>query len=326
MTGATRFRRLLHVVLALVFLQLGIARAHAQSSFSAIVTFGTSLSDPGNAFALIKTNATPPGFGTDLESLLIPSAPYARGGHHLSNGSTWVEQMAQALRLTASANAAFASNDPKALNYAVGGARATEDGLNLNLPTQVGAFLQDVNGAAPSDALYVIEMGSNDVRAALVAAGAGANPDTILTAAVQGIGTAIDALYAAGARHFLVLDVPPIALTPAIAIANAVAPGTAGFVDQLTHLFNAKLALMLSAKAAYPGITIAPFDVYTLIASIVANPQAFGLSNVTDACITPNVAPFTCQNPDAYLFWDGIHPTKVVHGIIADQAELAVIP
>jgi phospholipase/lecithinase/hemolysin len=32
------------------------------------------------------------------------------------------------------------------------------------------------------------------------------------------------------------------------------------------------------------------------------------------------VTPFTCQEPDEFLFWDGIHPTKAVHGIIAQEA------
>ena len=56
-----------------------------------------------------------------------------------------------------------------ATNFAVAGARARDDGSNVNLPAQVDAFLQQSGGVAPADALYVIEMGGNDIRDALVA-------------------------------------------------------------------------------------------------------------------------------------------------------------
>ena len=53
-------------------------------------------------------------------------------------------------------------------------------------------------------------------------------------------------------------------------------------------------------------------------------PDAFGLTDVTSACVTPNIPPFTCQSPDEFLFWDGIHPSNAVHAIIANEAALVL--
>src|SRR3982751_6575841 len=97
-------------------------RATAQSRFSGIVVFGTSLSDPGNAFALSGDAATPPDF--TLNPFLVPTAPYARGGHHFSNGATWIEQYARSIGLAESVRPAFAISSAAVNNYAVGAARS----------------------------------------------------------------------------------------------------------------------------------------------------------------------------------------------------------
>ena len=61
--------------------------------------------------------------GLDLVTL-VPSAPYATGGGHFSNGKTWIEQLAGAVGL--SVKPAFAGSDRRASNYAVGGATAAD--------------------------------------------------------------------------------------------------------------------------------------------------------------------------------------------------------
>ncbi len=293
----------------------------AQAAYGRIVVFGTSLSDSGNAFALWGANNTPPDYL--LDPLLVPSAPYARGGHHFSNGATWVEQFARSIGLAGSVRPAFASANPKATNYAVGAARARDDGINVNLPAQVDAFLQQYGGVAPSDGLYVIEMGSNDVRDAFVAFASGGDGAAILQAANVSIATGIQTLYAAGARRFLVWRTPNIGVTPALRTLDQMNPGAAQLATLLTQGFNLGLDGVVAQLRALPGIDIARLDAYALVNDLVARPGAFGLTNVTQACVTPTIAPYTCDRPDEFLFWDGIHPTTAVHAITAQEAALA---
>jgi outer membrane lipase/esterase len=296
--------------------------AAAQPPYDRIVVFGTSLSDSGNAFALRGGTNTPPDYL--LDPLLVPSAPYARGGHHFSNGATWIEQFARSIGLAGSVRPALSGSDSEATNYAIGAARAREDGVNLNLPAQVDAFLQQTQGVAPAGALYVIEMGSNDVRDAFVAYTRGEDGGAILYAANVSIASAIQRLYAAGARTFLVWRVPDIGLTPALRTLDQLNPGAAQFAGLVTQGFNAGLDGVVAQLSALPGGHIVRLDAYGLVWQLVNTPDAFGLSNVTDACVTPNIPPFTCDRPDEFLFWDGIHPTKAVHGITAQEAALAI--
>ena len=286
----------------------------AQTGFNGIVVFGTSLSDPGNIFALTGEQSTSP-YNT-LDQLLIPSAPYAKGGHHFSNGATWIEQVARPLGLSASVMPAFQGANGKAANYAIGGARArTVDG-SASLSAEVTAFLQKVDNAAPSDALYVIEFGGNDIRDAL------ANGDpAIINDALTAIGTNMQLLYSAGARNFFVWNAPNLSLAPAVRMLGPVVGMYAGIFSQG---FNAGLGTVLGGLAALPGITILSFDANGILESLVQDPEAFGLSVVDAACVKPNSPPFECKDPDDFLFWDGIHPTKAVHAILAQHASLAL--
>lgn len=307
-------------VAAAVALGMPAVSAVERAPYSGIVVFGTSLSDSGNAFALRGGTNTPPDY--DPDPLLIPGIPYARGGHHFTNGPTWIEQFARSLGLAGSVRPAYASSNQNATNYAVGSARAYDDGINVNLTDQVNAFLADTGGVAPSDALYVIEMGSSDIRDAIVAfqtGGSGA-AQAILQQAIQSIAANIQRLYSAGARQFLVWIPPNVALTPALQSLARINPAVLQLATFLTTSFNSALTGTLTALSQLPGIDITRLDAYTLLNQIVADPVSYGLTSVTTACLTPNVAPFFCQNADEYLFWDGIHPSRAAHTIAAQEA------
>ncbi len=288
--------------------------ASAQAPYSGIVVFGTSLSDPGNAFALTGDHGLPPDF--TLSMLNIPASPYAKGGHHFSDGATWIEQYARTIGLGDSVKAAFATTDPRVSNYAVGGARAWQAG-GANLATQVGTFLARTGNVATPTALYVVEMGGNDIRDALLAAGVGGNPIAILEQAIAAIDANIRTLHARGAREFLVWTAPNVGAAPAVLMLG---PATAVGATNLSAYFNFRLQQTLATlRTDLAGSYFGVFDSFAIMNGIIAAPPSYGLTTVTTACVALN-EPFTCQNPGDFLFWDGIHPTKAGHSILAQRA------
>jgi outer membrane lipase/esterase len=75
---------------------------------------------------------------------------------------------------------------------------------------------------------------------------------------------------------------------------------------------------------ALPGVSFTRLDACQVLNAIAADPAGFDLTNVTNACVTPNIAPFTCAPADAFLFWDGIHPTRAGHAILARETSNAL--
>lgn len=115
---------------------------------------------------------------------------------------------------------------------------------------------------------------------------------------------------------------PNVALTPAI---RSLPPAAQGLASFLTQSFNGNLAGVLAQlSGGLPGISIARLDAYQMLNAIVADPAAFELTDVTTACVTPDVAPFKCHHANEFLFWDGIHPTKAGHAILAAKAAQVV--
>jgi phospholipase/lecithinase/hemolysin len=209
-------------------------------------------------------------------------------------------------------------------NYAVGGARARHEGP-FDLSTQVGLFVRDFRGHGPSDALYVVFLGGNDLRDALEALApdsSGATSLGIVQGALVAIHDNLLALHAAGARHFLVPNAPDIGLAPAVRLQG---PGAQGAATFLAGEFNRLLELTLQGLEASLGVEIVRLDVFKTLNEIVARPEAFGLTDVTDPCIVLNTrAHAFCATPNKFLFWDGIHPTFAGHRLLAERANAAL--
>jgi outer membrane lipase/esterase len=290
---------------------LAVASSSALA-FSNVFIFGDSLSDSGNiGLAIGAPNGVPQAVTSDF---YIPSAPYFPSGT-FTNGVNWTTAFAAGLGLASVPSLTPGGGN----NFAFGGARVLQDGppaqggLPFSLSTQVNQFLAATGGVAPASALYVVAGGGNDARDAL--ASLGPNPSlpqiisTISLAASQyatNTGNIVDALQAAGAQNIIVWNVPNLGVVPAVAGqgANAAFLGTA-----LSQSMNDALAYRMSFET---GVVL--FDVFSAANQIIANPGAFGFTNVTNACITG-----ICTDPSANFFWDGIHPTAAVHALFAGQ-------
>jgi phospholipase/lecithinase/hemolysin len=292
----------------------------AQPPSQELFFFGDSLSDAGNFFTELGEFVVQP-----FEP--IPDAPYAIGGHHFSNGRTWAEQLATLLHSPLSGRPA--SRSPGLFtNYAVGRSRARAGAPVFplfDLSTQVNLFFADFGGNAPPEATYVVWSGSNDLRdafAALALDPSGATTAAIMQDAITAVANNIVALYGAGAREFLVLNLPNIGNCPAVRALGQQDPALPIIAEQLSALSNANLAGALDGlEGLLPGIEILRLDVFVLLNEIVADPQAFGLTNATDSCLRFWVVGGAfCTRPNAYLFWDGAHPTKRGHALLAEAA------
>jgi outer membrane lipase/esterase len=294
-----------------------------------VFVFGDSISDTGNVFE-----------ATDDDVPVSP--PYFDG--RFSNGPVWVEQFAEVLGLEAEAVLRGGTN------FAVGAARASRDVDFVigdeeftvpSLPSQIDLFFgaQTTNifdkfkdfffdrDKADDDALYIIFIGGDDLRDVVLNLDGGFDGPTTITRAVENIAEAIRDLEDEGARRFLVANVPNPGLSPETARRGLDAVMLA---TDLATSFNTQLKEKLDDLEADLGITIFRLDVFAFLNEIVADPEAFGFTNVTDPCLEGDTPEFIggtpCANPDDFLFWDIMHATTKAHALLAQRARTAIAP
>jgi outer membrane lipase/esterase len=260
--------------------------------FSAIYSFGDSLTDTGNAFLATGGANPPPG--------------YFNG--RFSNGPLWIDQFAGYLGLAPLTPAII----PGGTNYAVAGAMSGVGNSPVgapNLLTQIGIFQANLGGgAADSSALYTINIGGNDFL--------GGQTDPTIPAA--NVSLAIQSLAALGATRILVLDTELLGYTPrALSLLN---PIQQAGLNLISTAYSAQLQANLAGLGSTLGISIYLTDILETSAKVHANPAAYGFTNITDgAYLVGNFA------ATGYLYWDDIHPTTAGHALIAQRA-LAAIP
>jgi phospholipase/lecithinase/hemolysin len=184
--------------------------------------------------------------------------------------------------------------------------------IDTGIGYQVGGFLALWPlPALDPNALYVVWGGANDISI---------NPSApVATQAADNVGALVVALYANGARNFLVPNLPDLGATPGAA--GPLAPA----ITQLGLAYNSRLAGNLTLLGALPGANIVAFDTFSALQNL--GPR---FANTTQPCVIGNVlfsqyAPYCGPGvEDEFLFWDASHPTGRAHKMLGQQFARAV--
>ena len=279
-------------VAAMVIFALQLTNCRAE-----IYVFGDSLSETGNFYVATKG--------------VVPPPPLYFNGR-FSNGKAWVELFATALREPVPTPSLLGGT-----NFAFNGARAAGASPYRTpaVTEQVSSYLLASGGTADPNDIFVIWAGANDIFF-----GARAGEADFIPKALAGIGWSIEALYNAGARKFVVLDLPPLGQTPFF----NTNPALSMQLDGAASSFNFGIASLASSlRKKLPQARIADVRISALFRLIASAPRLFGIQNVRESATIFDpltgigLEPTPGADPRRYLFWDSVHPTAQASTTIA---------
>lgn len=260
-----------------------------------IIVFGDSLSDTQNLY-----NAT------------LWKVPHSGSWFlgRFSNGPLWPEYLGRTMQLTPYV-------------WAVAGAAGDQFLVIPGFSQQVDSwrkYMREARNYEPAKSLFYVMIGTNDLL------NYGRSPDQSLSAVEQGLRKLLEA----GGRKIVVSNIPDITRTPAFRTRN---DGEA--MAEKVRAYNVGLAHLIQRLSAQYPEALMLFDAHTFFGRTLDAPEQFGFTDALQSCLRiaggspfnyllPQVRRPDCS-PDAFVFWDALHPTTRMHREIAD-AVYAVTP
>jgi phospholipase/lecithinase/hemolysin len=280
-------------------------QASPGAPYSAMYVLGDSLSDTGNV---------------SLATLgMVPvSPPYE--DRSFTNGPNWAQDLAQQIGLPSLQPSLAGGTD-----FAYGGAETGQTPVHTLNPTdltsQYAQFLAQDPSPQPG-ALYAMWIGSNDVLD--IASDSSLTPteqQQDIADAVNNEVAVISGLAAHGAQSFLVLNVPDLGKAPYEIDHGATAAQSA---TSLASLYDSDLSAALQPLEASGALKIDLVNTYAILDNVIANPSAYGFTNVTTPLWGGNLTSSNSGTLQAtgsaqsqYLFFDSLHPSAQAHATLA---------
>ena len=342
-------KRFTTAALLAVLMASGAGSTSAQTGpFTHLFVFGDSLSDSGNIFAATGglIPASPPYFngrfsnGPIWVEHLAPAlgfvfdgaTDFAFGGAESgAAGPTDVLNQVGGFLISGAADPTAVFNqlggllaggaaDPTAAfnqlgGLLAGGAADPTDVLNLLGGFLLGGFLADA-ATVPAGALTVLWAGSNDI----LHNAATTPPDVLIGTTIINLTTSVALLAGAGARTFLIPNLPKLGHTP-----RGAATGQAAQLNRLAGRLNSALHSTMIGLQPSLGVQIVLMDVEGLFDDVLAAPALYGIANTATPCLSttpprsarPTGACATAAATAATLFWDPLHPTATAHALLS---------
>lgn len=295
---------------------------------------------------------------------IVPGAPYWHS--RFSNGPVWNEYLAQMLMLNQNStevynNRAFGGSWAATYDYQltvwnlIRHPLATIKTLIVGklIPPSLGlsvqAFLME-HTEINSESVYFMFSGNNDYLNALQF-DSNYNAEVMsryIDNVLSNLSTSVNKLAHAGARRFVVMGVPHMGEAP-----KFINTSDREVLNAVAEQHNLRLKAMLANwQTQYPEADFLFIDMQEYFAKVLINPQQYGFTNTSDACIDVkfslfrpfNNSPFAnnyvlqyaqvlqahdqrlafaeqnyriCNAPEDYLFWDEIHPSTRAHHLLA---------
>lgn len=261
----------------------------------------------------------------------------ATGRFTTTPGFLWVEWVAEAYGLSAAPayffDGASHRRNEGGTNYAQSGALVTGegglyDGASKSVVWQVDRLLEDARGHL-GGAVVLMNGGGPDVILAASAVSEGRMTPEQAAAHVETAGSALVAqakrIEAAGPKRLVVLNVADLGAVPLFGAGQGEG---AAFVTALSEAFNRALA----EAAARQDLAAEMPDIFGFFNGMIADPAAFGFTNVTEPSVDATAAAPTPTGNSAnsgpshlvvanaartYLFADAIHPSGQGHAHLA---------
>ena len=300
-------------------------------NFKSIIAFGDSYTDENRMDYIVQHDNEPPPPGT----LMNESRSIATGGR------VWARYVIQ---YTGSSEDGQWHPSMSLYNYAVGGSFCSGEIVPREYPTlleyAVPAFAADkaagrINtnepyfqpALTPSNAVFTLWIGTNDLGrfSFLNDMQVGGKTLTDFTDCVY---AALDGMYAAGARTFVLVNTMPLHLAPLYAneTLHGAATGDLSFEAEKVHelttsandIFEYQTPYEFKVSERYPGAQVALFDVWSLVREVYFHPDSYyNGSLATNVTSYITLSEETRSSPDSFMWWDGLHPSEQTGRIIA---------